>query len=410
MYSQFRYPGEFENRSDVFVTWLPPYIGAGEFDSRKPCAEIVKALVDQVQVHVNCGQPGCLEDAQNYLQKAGVDLSKIKFTQFEDTNWYGRDNGPNVMVDDKGNRILINPNWSYYGVYDPSERDCVIARQAGVHNGISLGIYDIVNSDLVSEGGDREFNGKGVLIAIEDTEVRKRNPGYTKEQVEEEFKRIYNLQKIIWIPQPMLEDDDYRLGPLDHKEDGTPVFGMSFAAHADEMCRFVSANKILLAEVTDEEAAESEMDCESKKRLDAAYEILANETDADGKPFEIVRMPIAKPIELVLAPGDDDYDLYKGFIDEMGGTFMDGTPWPEGEVHFYAATSYCNFLICNGVVLGQRYWREGMDASIKERDERAKNVLQECFPDREVIMIDVFALNLMGGGVHCWTKDVAAAK
>lgn len=119
MYSQFRYPGEFENRSDVFVTWLPPYIGAGEFDSRKPCAEIVKALVDQVQVHVNCGQPGCLEDAQNYLQEAGVDLSKIKFTQFEDTNWYGRDNGPNVMVDDEGNRILINPNWSYYGVYDP---------------------------------------------------------------------------------------------------------------------------------------------------------------------------------------------------------------------------------------------------------------------------------------------------
>ena len=60
-------------------------------------------------------------------------------------------------------------------------------------------------------------------------------------------------------------------------------------------------------------------------------------------------------------------------------------------------------------MLGQRYWHEGMDASIKEKDERAKSVLQECFPDREVIMIDVFALNLMGGGVHCWTKDVAAA-
>lgn len=409
MYGRFRYPGEFEKRSDVFVTWLPPYIGAGEFDSRKPCAEIVKALVDQVQVHVNCGQPGCLEDARSYLQEAGVDLSKIKFTQFEDTNWYGRDNGPNVMVDDEGNRILVNPNWSYYGVYDPSAQDCVIARQAGVHNGISLGIYDIVNSDLVSEGGDREFNGEGVLIAIQDTEVRKRNPGHTKEQVEEEFKRIYNLQKVIWIPRPMLEDDDYRLGPLDHKEDGTPVFGMSFAAHADEMCRFISTNKVLLAEVTDEEAAESEMNRESKKRLDAAYDILASESNVDGKPFEIVRMPIAEPIELVLAPGDDDYDLYKGFIDDMGGTFMDGTPWPEGEVHFYAATSYCNFLICNGVVLGQRYWHEGMDASIKEKDERAKSVLQECFPDREVIMIDVFALNLMGGGAHCWTKDVAAA-
>lgn len=410
MYEKFRYPGEFEKRSDVFVTWLPPYIGSDEHDSRKPCAEIVKALVDQVQVHVNCGQPGALEDAQKYLEDAGVDLEKIKFTQFEDTNWYVRDNGPNVMVDGEGNRILVNPNWTYYGVYDPSDPTCVVARQAGLHSGISLGIYDVVNSELVSEGGDREFNGKGILIAIEDTEVRKRNPQYTKEQVEAEYKRIYNLEKIIWLPKPMLEDDDYRLGPLDYKEDGTPVFGMSFAAHADEMCRFITDNKILLAEITDEEAAASEMDRESKKRLDAAFEILSKETDTNGDPFEIVRMPVAKPIELVLSPGDADYDLYKGTIDDIGGSFADGTPWPEGGVHFYAATSYCNFLICNGVVLGQRYWHEGMDDSIKERDEQAKRILQECFPDREVIMIDAFALNLMGGGVHCWTKDVAAAE
>lgn len=408
MYEKYRYPGEFEERSDVFVTWMPPYIGSDEHDCRVPCIEIVRNLVDHVRVHVNGGQEGALEEARRRLAEAGVDLERIMFTQFEDTNFYGRDNGPNVMVDDEGHRLLVNPNWSYYGVYDPSDPAMQTARQAGVHEGISLGIYDIVSSELVSEGGDREFNGRGVLIAIEDTEVRKRNPGFTKEQVEEEFKRIYNLEKVIWLPQPMTEDDDYRLGPLDHKEDGTPVFGMSFAAHADEMCRFVTPTKILLAEVTDEEAAESELDRESKRRLDAAYDILSRETDAEGNPFEIVRMPVSVPIELVMTPEDEDYSLYKGFIDEMGGFFADGTPWPEGPVHFYAATSYCNFLICNGVVLGQRYYHEGMDPRIKEKDEQARRVLQECFPDREVVMIDSFALNLMGGGVHCWTKDVAA--
>ena len=25
MYEKYRYPGEFEERSDVFVTWMPPY-------------------------------------------------------------------------------------------------------------------------------------------------------------------------------------------------------------------------------------------------------------------------------------------------------------------------------------------------------------------------------------------------
>lgn len=152
--------------------------------------------------------------------------------------------------------------------------------------------------------------------------------------MEAEYKRIYNLNKVIWLPQPMLEDDDYRLGILDEKEDGTPVFGMSFAAHIDEMCRFITPNKILLAEVSDEEAASSKAGAESRRRIDAAYEILRAETDWEGKPFEIVRMPTAEPIEVVIAPGDEDYELYKGFIDEMGGKFMDGTPWPEGPVHF----------------------------------------------------------------------------
>lgn len=126
-----------------------------------------------------------------------------------------------------------------------------------------------------------------------------------------EYKRIYNLNKVIWLPQPMLEDDDYRLGILDEKEDGTPVFGMSFTAHIDEMCRFITPNKILLAEVSDEEAASSKAGAESRRRIDAAYEILRAETDWEGKPFEIVRMPTAEPIEVVIAPGDEDYELYK---------------------------------------------------------------------------------------------------
>lgn len=409
MLERYRYPGEFEKRSDVFVTWLPPYIGSDEHDSRQPCVDVIKALVDQVQVHVNCGEPGAYDEAKERLTAAGVDLDKIIFTHIPDTNFYVRDNGPSVMVDGEGNRLLVNPNWSYYGVGDPSDSVMVQSRASGLMMGIGLGIFDVVNSDFVSEGGDREFNGKGILIAIEDTEVRKRNPGKTREEVEAEYKRIYNLEKIIWLPKPMLEDDDYRVAPLDYKEDGTPVFGMSFAAHADEMCRFITDNKILLAEITEEEAAESDMDRESKKRLDAAYEILSNETDTEGNPFEIVRMPVAKPIELVIGPEDTDYTLYKDSIDVIGGKFMDGTPWPDGPVHFYAATSYCNFLICNGVVLGQRYWHEGMDEEIRRRDAEAKSVLESCFPDRKVIMIDSLALNLMGGGVHCWTKDVAAA-
>ena len=79
-------------------------------------------------------------------------------------------------------------------------------------------------------------------------------------------------------------------------------------------------------------------------------------------------------------------------------------------IHLIASTGYCNFLICNGVVIGQRYWHEGMDPAIKGKDEAAQAVLEECFPDRTVVMVDSLALNMTGGGVHCWTKNVAASE
>ena len=110
------------------------------------------------------------------------------------------------------------------------------------------------------------------------TEVNKRNPEYTKQEIEQEYKRVWNLDKIIWIPQPLLEDDDIRKGPIDELADGTLVWPGSFAAHADEYCRFVGEDTVLLAEVTDEEAAESPVSAENKRRIDAAYEILKNET------------------------------------------------------------------------------------------------------------------------------------
>ena len=354
MLENYRHPGEFEPQSDVFMEWIPDAYQMKGYDNSQSCAEIVKALQEHgdVTLHINCGAEGVLDRAKASLLERGVRVEEIEFVQFKDPNFYVRDNGPTVVVDDRGGRILVNPNWSYYGTLPADDPYCVQSRIAAVQMGVSLGIFDVVNSDIVSEGGDREFNGQGVMMCIEDTEVRKRNPGLAKEQVEAEFKRLYNVEKVIWIPRPMLEDDDFRNGPLEYR-DGVPYLGSSFAAHIDEMCRFVDANTILLAEVTDEEAR-SEVNAENKRRLDAAFDVLSKETDAQGNPFVIKRMPVPIAIDYVLTEDDENYGLYEGPIKEMGGSFADGTPWPGGDIHLIASTGYCNFLICNGVVIGQR--------------------------------------------------------
>ncbi|MEF9877775.1 MAG: agmatine deiminase family protein, partial [Gordonibacter sp.] len=230
MFDSYRHPGEFEAQSDVFMTWLPDDIQMQGYDNRATCIEVIKALQNygDVKLHVNCGAEGVLEKARAALRAADVDCGSIEFSQFLDTNWYVRDNGPTIMVNDRGGMRMVNHCWTYYGVWEKDAAEVVCARKAGIHMAVSLGCFDIVSSDLVSEGGDREYSGDGIMMCIEDTEVRKRNSEYTKEQVEEEYKHLYNVSKIIWLPQPTVEDDDYRMGPLEYR-DGVPYFGTSFA-------------------------------------------------------------------------------------------------------------------------------------------------------------------------------------
>ncbi|MEM9936484.1 MAG: agmatine deiminase family protein, partial [Bacteroidota bacterium] len=83
-----------------------------------------------------------------------------------------------------------------------------------------------------------------------------------------------------------------------------------------------------------------------------------------------------------------------------------GDVFPVGEpVQVIAAASYLNFLITNKVVLGQKYWKEGMDTAIKSRDEEVKAILQQLFPTREVLMLDALSVNYGGGGIHCITMQ-----
>lgn len=408
MYENFRYPGEFEPQQYVFVCWVPPEEPIAGYDAESVCVEIVKNLVEEVQVYVNCPPYAEVCRVRSLLAAQGVDVEKVRFTRVDDPNFYNRDSGADIMVDGKGHMVCVNQNFSLYALKTSDDPVCIAARRAGLHQAIEVGCCDFINSDVMcSEGGDKEFNGRGVLIAVESTECASRNPQFSKKEIEAEYKRIFNLEKIIWLPQPLFSDENLYYGPLDII-DGEPVFGSSTAGHTDEMCRFVGPNKIMLAEVTEEEASARRSARLSKERLDAAYKVLSESVDANGNPFEIIRMPVPEPIEYTLRPSDSLYDTFRNEIHD--GAFSDGTPWPDGaELKFNAAGGYCNFLICNGVVIGQKYWREGLSDRTKEKDAQAEAILKECFPDRRVIMVETTALNLCGGGVHCWTKNIARA-
>ncbi|MEC4273513.1 agmatine deiminase family protein [Adlercreutzia sp. R25] len=404
----FRYAGEFEEQRAVILGWPRIVEPVKGMFTEGVMHDVVKNLIDHVETLViNCGWPGTYERCREILAEGGIDLDRITFTQIPDMMHWMRDYGPDIMVDDEGKMRLVHFRFDMYGMGEEDSEMSQLCRKFAPHMAVELGCFGIEESCLISEGGDKEFNGAGVMMAIEETEVAKRNGAMTKEEVEAEFKRVFNLEKIIWLPQCHWEEEPSTLGVLDWV-DGTPVYRSGSAnGHIDELARFVDERTVLLLEVSDEEAQELESARITKERCDRAFEVLSQETDAQGRPLRILRIPAPIPEYVVTTPEDWTNRTWgKRFAENEEALLDDGTPMPEGTIVMQPAMSYINYLVCNDVVIAQCYWKEGKPDDIKKRDEEAMNVLREAYPGRTVVPIYSMDLNIRGGGIHCATKNI----
>jgi agmatine deiminase len=67
----------------------------------------------------------------------------------------------------------------------------------------------------------------------------------------------------------------------------------------------------------------------------------------------------------------------------------------------FTDAAYTNYLVTNGVVLLPVYGRA--------EDERARAIVAEHFPGREIVGIPTLTLTEEGGAVHCVTQQQPAA-
>ncbi len=421
-YKKFRVPGEFESQDSVLLMWpRSPYITADhQLDRDRVAVEIVAALEGRVRIFVSCYNEALVDHARNKLIKHGFQTNQIEFLTYPCPIIYPRDFGAQVMVGPQGERLHVDFANTEYG---SSPYGSPLARSMeafGQFHARALGITQTRFSRLVSEGGDREFNGQGIMMCLEHTEVSHRNPGWTKEEVEQEFKGLFELDQVVWIPRGTYDDEDVYSGPIpDEQNRYTAYRSASANGHIDEFCRFVGPQTILLAEITEQEARTSELHRLNKERLDVAYEVLRNARTIDGHRFTIIRIPFPEPIFVRLTPEDNLYSIFSSGAREHGGFMFDGSPFPTGPIRVLPALSYANFLVTNDAVVCQKYHRpEGFPACVvmdnldeanekmKIKDQQAQDVLQKAFPGRQIIAIDTLALNMHGGGIHCNTRNV----
>jgi agmatine deiminase len=61
-------------------------------------------------------------------------------------------------------------------------------------------------------------------------------------------------------------------------------------------------------------------------------------------------------------------------------------------------SSYVNYYVCNGAVIGAEF---GDDAA----DAKAQEVLRQLYPQRQVVSLNVDPIAEAGGGIHCATQQ-----
>ncbi|MEP4533753.1 MAG: agmatine deiminase family protein [Cyclobacteriaceae bacterium] len=391
-----RQPAEFEELDAVWLIWPPAAHKNGE-SVQEVTLSVIAALIDDLNIIVTCGDDQLCNEAREVLNLRFEETQNLTIQEIPSVEIWTRDMGPTFVETSDGRHAIADFNFNAWGYTDTLDTSTKTEEMYDARVADLLQI-PVVSSSMISEGGNREVNGKGTLMVTESVE-QGRNPHLSKEQMEDEYERLLGVEKVIWLNKGLVEDSHTFLGPL-KTADGTDAYTVvTTNGHIDEFARFVNDSTILLAQV-DSSDLDDPIAFESHKRMEENYQILLNETDQDGNPFHITRMPLPKTMFTEMVPGDYVYD----YIQTLD--YQDGSTFPKGDtVTVIAAASYLNFLITNSVIIGQKYWREGMDEEINLRDENAKKLLESVFPDRKVVMLDALAVNLGGGGIHCFSMQ-----
>ncbi|MDZ4815906.1 MAG: agmatine deiminase family protein [Verrucomicrobiota bacterium] len=346
-------PAEWEPHQATWLSW-PRKDGISFPDKFEPVpaywVKMCELLSQFEEVHINVFDDehenevsGHLSAANLPFQKSAVETKKpvrIFLHQFPAYEPWCRDHGP-IFVTREGvtGREMAVVDWGYNawgGKYPPYDLDDAVPQHVAKY--LKLPLF---SPGIVMEGGSIEVNGAGCLLTTTACLLNKnRNPGLTQVQIEQFLKDYLGVKKILWIDHGIVGDDT----------DG----------HIDDITRFVSPTTLVTA-------LEYDSKDENYQPLMENYETLLQMTDAEGRPFRVVTLPMPEAIH------------------------HEGQRLP---------ASYANFYMANNLVLVPTF--------NSQFDGEALLTLREVFPDRKVVGIDSRDLIWGLGAFHCVTQQQPA--
>lgn len=340
----FFFPPEWHRQSGIWISWPRPE-GISFPDRYHECIEDVIGVIAAISrfepVFLNVPNRNYERIVREQLRARGVSLRRVGFHHIPSNECWTRDHGPAfVLRTHRGRTQAAIVDWGFNawgGKYPPFDADDGVPSR--VAKALGLPVF---SPGLVMEGGAVDFNGEGTVMTTTACLLHpNRNRGMPKPEVERYLKAFYGQQHIVWL--------------------GDGIDGDDTDGHIDDLARFVDPRTVVIG--IEEDALDGNF-----RVLQRARRALARARDVQGRPFEIVEVPMPKPVH------------YKG--QRLPATYM-------------------NFLFVNRALLVPTFGQ-------RTRDAQALAALQKVAGKRQVVGVDCRALIWGLGAVHCLTQQQPA--
>jgi agmatine deiminase len=342
----WRMPAEWEPHQATWIAWPTRHDDwHGKFAPIPwVYADIVRHLNRSEAVRVLVDSSKVERQARSVLAKAGVDLDRVRFFSIPTDRVWTRDYGPMFLVNGRGELACTDWGFNAWAKYPDWRQDDAVPEQ--IRSALSIPSWrpEVRGQRVVLEGGSIDVNGQGLLLTTEEcllSPVQARNPGVNRQELEQVFADYLGIKKVLWLGRGIQGDDTH--------------------GHIDDLARFVGPRTVVTV-------VEQNRDDPNYEPLQENLGRLKEMTDLDGKPLEVVELPMPAPL------------------------FFAGQRLP---------ASYANFYIASDRVLVPTF--------NDPADRTALGILADLFPGRAVVGIHAVDLVWGLGTLHCLTQQQPAA-
>lgn len=272
---QWRMPAECEPHEATWLGWPHEVTDwPGKFATIPwAFAEIVRLLSESERVFLMVQDRASEKRVRSILKKSGAKLDAIEFFAIPTDRGWMRDSGPICVKNADGKVAYNNFVFNGWAKYPNHKKDAQVVRRANTRLKREIVFPEHKGRRVVLEGGSIDVNGHGTLLTTEEclqSKIQERNPGFTKADYEEVFRKYLGVTNVLWLGNGIAGDDTH--------------------GHVDDLTRFVNPTTVVT--IVEE------------NRSDANYAALQDNLarlksmkDQDGKPLHIEELPMPRPVE-----------------------------------------------------------------------------------------------------------------